>query len=133
GQYALPVLSVTPDASAMALVQYQTSFGVYAGSADHPDDAKQVTPTGFVGERLRWLGNDKLIYNRDHSKMIVSDVGGNQAQQISDKYFFPVSCGKYVVYASADRAIHRADFDGKNSTTLIPDAQFAAISCPATG
>src|SRR5438270_3475750 len=98
-QYALQVLSVTPDASAMALVQYQASFGVYVASTDHPDDAKQVTPTGFVGERLRWLGNDKLIYNRDHSKMIVSDVDGSQAQQISDKYFFPVSCVKYLVDA----------------------------------
>jgi Tol biopolymer transport system component len=64
--YVLPVLSITPDASAIAAVQFQNSFGVYTASTERPDDGKQVTATGFVGERVRWLPNGKLLFNRDH-------------------------------------------------------------------
>src|SRR4051794_11039580 len=98
-QYALLVLSVTPDASAMAALQFQNSYGIFFASTEHPDEGKQVTPTGFVGEHVRWLQNGKLLYNRDHGKMLVSEVDGTQPQQVGDKFIPAEVCGKYIIYS----------------------------------
>src|SRR3954464_13120917 len=109
-QYVLQVLSITPDASAIAAVQYQNSFGVFTASTERPDDGKQVTPTGFVGEHIRWLPNGKLLFNRDHGKIMVSEIDGAQTQQIKDKFVGMEVCGKYLTYTSAQAAaalIHR--------------------------
>ena len=136
-QYAMPVLSVTPDASAMAAVQLQFSFGIYLGSSEHPGDAKQVTPTGFVGEHVRWLPNGKLLFNRDHGKMMVSETDGAQAQQIKDKFASMEVCGKYLVYSRTQDAaasiIYRSDLDGKNETPVAGDPPQGGPSCSASG
>src|SRR5882724_11442399 len=139
-QYALPVLSITPDASAMAAVQWQNSFGVFTASAERPDDGKQVTATGFVGEHIRWLPNGKLLFNRDHGKMMVSNVDGTEAHQIADKYTSFEKCGKYLVFtrqeqtnAGADTRVYRSDTDGKNVTAVGGEPPENSASCPASG
>ena len=135
--YALPVLSITPDASAMAVVQFQNSFGIYTASTEKPDEGKQVTETGFVGEHIRWLPNGKLLFNRDHGKMMVSEADGTGAQQIGDKFISYESCGKYLVFArqsgDTDSRAYRADLDGKNVTPVGADPPQHFASCPASG
>jgi Tol biopolymer transport system component len=132
-QYALQVLSITPDASAMAVVQIQHSFGIYLAGADHPDDAKQITPTGFVGEHLRWLPSGMLVYNRDRNKMMVSDLDGSQAQQIADTFLSVEPCGKYLVYPKGSYPrLFRADADGKNETAVGGDPPVGPPSCPSS-
>jgi serine/threonine protein kinase/Tol biopolymer transport system component len=135
-QYAMPVLSITPDASAMAAVQIQFSFGIYLGSSEHPDDAKQITPTGFVGEHIRWLPNGKLLFNRDRGKMMVSEIDGAQTQQIKDKFASMEACGKYLTYTRVQDAaslIYRSDLDGKNETPVAGDPPEGGPSCSASG
>jgi len=134
--YVLPVLSITPDASAIAAVQFQNSFGVYTASTERPDDGKQVTATGFVGERVRWLPNGKLLFNRDHGKMMVSEADGSGAQQIGDKFLPYEKCGKYLVFASQsgqkEALVYRADLDGKNIRPIGGEPPQNFGSCPAS-
>jgi serine/threonine protein kinase len=135
-RYALPVLSITPDSSAIAAVQMQDSYGIFIASLEHPEDGKQVISTGFVGEHVRWLTGGKLLFNRDHGKMIVSDLDGTHTQQIMD-IFAPVeACGKYLVYtrtADANPLIFRSDLDGKNEKPLMGEPPEYSQSCPVSG
>jgi len=134
--YVLPVLSITPDASAMAVLQYQSSFGVFTASTERPDEGKQVTETGLVGEHVRWLPNGKLLFNRDHGKMMVSDADGTSTQQIGDKFISYEKCGKYLVFARAgqsDPLAYRTDLDGKNVTPVAAEPPQHFVSCPASG
>ena len=136
-QYALPVLSITPDASAMAVLQFQNSFGIFTASTERPDEGKQVTETGFVGERIRWLPNGRLLFNRDHGKMMVSEANGTGAQQMADRFTSYEKCGKYLVFSNQsgqkDALAYRSDLDGKNVTAVGGEPPETSASCPASG
>jgi serine/threonine protein kinase len=125
--YVVPVLSVTPDASAVTLVQYESSFAVWRAPVEHPDSAAQISSVGLVGSAVRWLPGNKIFFNRDRGKDMVADISGSQPQQIWDFPIHPEICGKYLIFQYGNRGegprVYRMDFDGKNRQQVAPGAQ----------
>ena len=135
--YVLPVLSVTPDASAITLVQLQSSFSISRAPTDHPEAGSQITATGLVGESVRWLPGDQIFFNRDHGKNIVAATDGSQAQQIWEFPIRPEICGKYLIFGYGEKGerghIYRMNFDGSNRQAITAGDSVYAASCSSAG
>jgi eukaryotic-like serine/threonine-protein kinase len=126
--YTLPVLSATPDASAVTMVQYQSSFAIWRAPLEHPDSATQITSPGLVGQAVRWLPDNTIFFNRDNGKNFVAPISGSQPQQIWKPIpIRPEVCGKYLVFGYGPRGekprLQRIDFDGKNQQTVSPGTE----------
>jgi Tol biopolymer transport system component len=102
-------VSVSADGRAVVAAQQNPVSEIWAGPAEFPDNAKQISSGRLDGSQgIAWTPDDRIIYVANHSNnfgLFIVDADGGNARQLSvDNSFHerPTVCdrGRAVVYAS---------------------------------
>lgn len=138
-------VSLSSDASTIVATQTDTDASIWVASADHADDAKQVTQGRSDGLRgLDFVSPQKLIFSSNDSgnwDLSAVDLTSGAAQVISggsQYHSSPVVCdsGRSIVYDShvgGSTHLWRVDADGTNARQLTNGVGEVYPQCPRDG
>jgi Tol biopolymer transport system component len=136
--------SVSADGRTIASVQQNLASSLWVGTANAPDNVRQVTSGTFDGMKgLEWTPDGRIIFTRNHSgkwDLFVADADGGNVRQLTfdgqDKGF-PVVCdsGRAVVYSTNSEGIDhlwKLDLQSGTSTKLTNGLGENGPACQGT-
>ncbi len=138
-------ISVSADGRTIASVQLDVASDIWVGSANAPDNAKQISSGRQDGSRgITWTPDDRIAYTANHSEnwdLFIADAdGGDERQLTFDRRYHdrPTVCdrGHSIVFASdSGGASHlwKLDLRSGVSTELTNGSGEQVPACDAEG
>jgi serine/threonine protein kinase/Tol biopolymer transport system component len=138
-------ISVSADGRTIASAQLDVASDIWVGSANAPDNAKQISSGRQDGSRgIAWTPDDRIAYTANHSEnwdLFIADVDGRDERQLTfDRRYHdrPTVCdrGHSIVFASdSGGASHlwKLDLRSGVSTELTNGSGEQVPACDAAG